>query len=119
MKEIEPIKQEPIHQEIVAPVKTESKRLVSRVLPKGMTQWEFNLKTHEGKPVDIKSTEVVNTQLGVQLRHRIEYRKDRYYCAAINLKNAAKKYRKWRIANEHARIIMARKQAFSPSPNAE
>lgn len=119
MKEIEPVKQEPIQQEIVAPVKTESKRLVSRYLPKGVIQWEFNLETHEGKPVEFKSTEVVNTQIGIQLRNRIEYRKDRYYCRAINLENATKKYRKWRIANEHARIIIARKQASAPSPTAE
>jgi len=119
MKEIEPVKQEPIQQEIVAHVKTESKRIGSRYLPKGVIQWEFNLETHEGKPVEFKSTEVVNTQIGIQLRNRIEYRKDRYYCAAINLENAVRKYRKWRKANENARIIMAMRQASAPSPTAE
>jgi len=111
MNELEPIKPEAIKEEVVAPVKTESKRLVSRHLHRGMIQWEFNLETHVGTPVQYKMTETVQTELGVQLRHHIEYRKDRYYCTAINLKNAIRKYTRWRVINEKVRAMMAIKQA--------
>jgi len=115
MNEFEPIKPEAIKEEIVVPVKTESKRIVSRHLHRGMTQWEFNLETHVGTPVQYKYTETVKTELGIQLRHHIEYRKDRYYCTAINLKNAIRKYTRWRVINEKVRAMMA----FSPPPTAE
>ncbi len=115
MNELEPINPEPIKEEIVIPVKTEIKRLVSRHLHRGMTQWEFNLETHVGTPVQYKMTETVQTELGVQLRHHIEYRKDRYYCTAINLKNAIRKYTRWRVINEKVRAMMA----FSQKPTAE
>jgi hypothetical protein len=80
-----------------------------------MTQWEFNLETHVGTPVQYKYTETVKTELGIQLRHHIEYRKDRYYCTAINLKNAIRKYTRWRVINEKVRAMMA----FSQKPTAE
>ncbi len=116
MNELEPIKPEAIKEEIVIPVKTESKRVVSSPpLHKGMTQWEFNLETHVGTPVQYKYTETVKTELGIQLRHHIEYRKDRYYCTAINLKNAIRKYTRWRVINEKLRAMMA----FSQKPTAE
>jgi hypothetical protein len=116
MNELEPIKPEAIKEEIVIPVKTESKRIVSRHLHRGMTQWEFNLETHVGTPVQYKYTETVKTELGIQLRHHIEYRKDRYYCTAINLKNAIRKYTRWRVINEKLRAMML---ASAPRPTAE
>ncbi len=111
MDEFEPIKPEPIKQEIKTPVKTELKKLASRPLSKGMIQWEFDLETHVGTPVQYKMSETVQTKLGIQLRHHIEYRKDRYYCTAINLKNAIRKYTRWRVINEKVRAMMAIKQA--------
>lgn len=111
MDEFEPIKPEPIKQEIKTPVKTELKKLASRPLSKGMIQWEFDLETHVGTPVKYKYTETVKTELGIQFRHHIEYRKDRYYCTAINLKNAIRKYTRWRVINEKVRAILAMKQA--------
>lgn len=119
MNELEPLNPEPIKQEIKTPVKTEHKRLISRPLRPGMIQWEFNLETHVGTPVQYKYTETVKTDLGVQLRHHIEYRKDRYYCTAINLKNATKKYRKWRVVNERVRLMMAMRNMPAPSPTPE
>lgn len=106
---------EQVAQEIVAPVKTEKKRLVSRPLKPGMTQWEFNLDTHVGTPVQFKFTETVKTDLGIMLRHHIEYRKDRYYCTAINYKNALRKYQKWFTLNQRVKMLMA----SAPQPTSE
>ena len=110
-----------IDKEVVAPVKTETRKIHSRRIPRGMTQWEFNLETHVGKPVEITISEVSTDQNGVaQLRHHVNYRKDRYYCMAINLKNATKKYKKWLVANNNMkRIILASLQRPNPeSPSA-
>lgn len=115
MTELEPVKPEAIKEEIVIPKKTESIRFTSKRLPRGMTQWEFNLETHVGTKVIPKSTEMAQTDLGIQLRHHIEYRKDRYYCMAINLKNAEKKYMKWLAINERLRLLMTIKNAASPT----
>ena len=100
---------ETIEKEIVAPVKTETRKIHSRRVPRGMTQWEFNLENHVGKPVEISISEVVTDSNGVaQLRHHINYRKDRYYCMAINLNNATRKYKKWLAANNNMkRLILA------------
>lgn len=106
MNELEPVKPESLKEEIVIPVKSESRVFVSKVLPRGMTQWEFNLETHEGLPVQIKETQAIVTAIGTQLRHRIDYRKDRYYCIAINLKNATRKYAKWRALNQRVKLLM-------------
>lgn len=119
MNELEPLNPEPIKQEIKTPVKTELKKLVSRPLSKGMIQWEFDIETHVGTPVKYKYTETVKTDLGIQLRHHIEYRKDRYYCTAINLKNAIRKYTRWRVINEKVRAILAMKQVSAPLPTLE
>jgi len=115
MNELEPIKPEAVKEEIVIPVKTEDKLFASRQIHKGMIQWEFNLDTHVGTPVQYKHSEAIQTELGIQLRHHIEYRKDRYYCTAINLKNAIRKYTRWRVINEKVRAMMA----FSQKPTAE
>lgn len=105
-----------ISKEVIIPVKTEKSRLASNRLRPGMTVWEFNLETHKGTPVQYKITEATTTKLGIQLRHQIEYRKDRYYCQALNLKNAIRKYKKWFILNQKMRMLI---KASSPPPTSE
>jgi len=119
---MKPIDQSPdsIDQEISTPVRSEKKKLLSKPLPRGVILWEFNLETHEGQKAQAKHTEVVMDGNGInQLRNHIEYRKDRYYCMAINLKNATRKYRRWFVANQNARRIMAAMKPTPESPSAE
>lgn len=106
MKDLDPTPEQ-IAQEVVTPVKTEKKKLLTKPLRKGEIMWEFDFTTHVGKPVQAKISELVPGDNNKSvLRHHIEYRKDRYYCIAINLTNATRKYRRWVIANQNARRIM-------------
>jgi hypothetical protein len=107
---------EQIAQEVVVPVKSEKKKLLTKPLRKGQLLWEFDFQTHVGKPVQAKISELVSGDNNKSvLRHHIEYRKDRYYCIAINLTNATRKYRRWFIANQNARRIM---DAMKPTPES-
>jgi hypothetical protein len=109
---------EQIAHEVVVPVKTESKKILSKPLRKGQFMWEFDLQTHVGKPVQAKYSELLPGDNNKSvLRHHIEYRKDRYYCIAINLTNAMRKYRKWFIANQNAMRIMALRKPKPESPS--
>ena len=119
MNELEPIKPTPISEEIVIPVKTQKIITPTRPLRRGMTQWEFDLQTKVGKPVEFKSSEISKGVTGmVQIKHHIEYRNDRYYCQAINLTNATRKFKKWLIMNRNARVLMLSRQPKPESPSA-
>ncbi len=116
MKELDPpIK---IEQEVQIPVRTEKVKIASKPLKRGMIQWEFNLETHEGKPVEYKDSRVSFSNVN-QVRHEIEYRTDRYYCMAINLNNATRKYMKWLAVNERVKLLMTIKSLTAPVPKPE
>jgi len=101
MKDLDPTPEQ-ITQEVVAPVRTEKDRLLSRPLKQGTTLWEVDLATHVAVPAKFKHSEITEGKL----RHHIDYRKDRYYCMAINLKNCMRKYKRWFVANQNARRII-------------
>jgi len=110
---------EQIDQEVVAPVRTEKDKLLSRPLKQGTTLWEVDLATHVATPAKFKHSEVVPGDNNKSvLRHHMEYRKDRYYCMAINLKNCMRKYRRWFVANQNAMRIMALRRPTPESPSA-
>jgi len=105
---------EQIAKEVVAPVRTEKDRLLSKPLRQGTILWEVDLATHVATPAKFKHSEILRGKL----RHHMEYRTDRYYCMAINLKNCMRKYKRWFIANQNARKIMALRRPTPESPSA-
>lgn len=117
MKEFEE-KPDSIDQEIIIPVKTERKRIVSRPLRPSTSLWEVDLKTHECSLAKFKSSEVVvDGNKMNQTRLSIDYRTDKFYCQALNMANAIRKYRRWFVANQKARIMLSR-QPKPESPSA-
>jgi hypothetical protein len=104
--------------EIVAPVKDKVlTKFAVRHLSKGMKLYEFDINTHEGKEVVFKESTLEQANGQDMIHHKVVYRKDRYYCTAINMNNATRKYRKWYLLNERVKLALLRR-AQQPIPES-
>jgi len=78
--------------EIVTPVKQEYKLIESIKNIHNLPLWSWNSETGEIKKVKMVKQMTVDTNGNPDTRSRVNYDPKLYYCIAINIKNARKKF---------------------------